>query len=394
MVLTAAPLLAQGIERERFAEPARADQPVYGPQAERNLKAAIARYERIVAYGGWPQVPKGRGLGPSSRGVRVKALRRRLLASGDLPRGVGVGEKFDSRVEEAVKRFQRRHGLKPSGRVYRSTLSALNVTAKQRLEQLRRNLKRVRALAGALKGKRFVVVNIPGYELQAISGNRVELYSRVITGRAGTPTPVMTARIRALDFYPYWNVPQSIAARALVPREARSPGYLAKERIRVFAGSGGEVNPARINWSGARAGRYMFRQDPGPFNALGLIRLDMPNKHTVYMHDTPLQQLFRYSMRTYSAGCVRVHRIFELAEWLLKENGGWNRQRVQRMIAAGKSATVKLTRPVPVHLVYVTAWGAPDGTAEFRPDVYDRDGTGRFTGRLEGRKQDILAITP
>ncbi len=295
-----------------------------------------------------------------------------------------------------MSRFQLRHGLRPTGRVYGSALRALNVPAERRLAQLRLNLQRIRKIAPRLQGRRYVVVNIPAYELQAIAGGRVQLYSRAITGKPGTRTPILTARIRALDFLPYWNVPQSIVRRALLPKLAKDPGYLAREHIRVLsgAGTGSEVDPTSISWSKGKAGRYRFRQDPGPFNALGLVRFDMPNKHIVYLHDTPLQRLFRYDVRAYSAGCVRVHKVFRLAEWLLQGNGGWSRRRIRNVVASRKSGTVTLAEPIPVHLVYVTAWGAPDGTAQFRPDAYNRDGAGRFVATLEGPKNEISALTP
>jgi murein L,D-transpeptidase YcbB/YkuD len=286
-----------------------------------------------------------------------------------------------------------RHGLKPTGRVYGSTLAAMNVPARQRLAQLRLNLDRVRRISRQLKGKRYIVVNIPAYQLQAVDRGKVQLYSRVITGKSSTPTPVTVTSIRALNFYPYWNVPQSIAVRALVPKVMQDRSYLQRERIRAFAGNG-EVDTTKVNWSPGMGRRYSFRQDPGPGNALGVIRLDMPNKYTVYMHDTPLQRLFRYGVRAYSAGCVRVHRIFDLSAWLLEENGGWSRARVDRAVAAGKAETVKLKRPVPVYLVYVTAWGLPDGTAQFRVDIYNKDGTDKVVAEIEGTRAEVSALTP
>lgn len=379
--------------RETFQAPLRAGQPMFGAATERNLQAAIRRYEGLAAAGGWARVPPGKGLGIGSNDQRVKYVRARLIVTGDLPRSVGTGFKYNSAVAEGVKNFQRRHGLKPTGRVYGSTLQALNIPARQRVAQLKLNLKRARAIAGQLKGARYVVVNIPSYELQAIQGGQVQLYSRVITGKSSTPTPILKAQIRALNFYPYWNVPSSIAQRALVPKVMQDRGYLAREHIRVFGGNG-EVDTMRVAWSPAKGRSYRFRQDPGPFNALGVVRLDMPNRHTVYMHDTPLQRLFRYGLRPYSAGCVRVHRVLELSEWLLKDNGGWSGGRIRNVVASGKSETVKLARPVPVHLVYLTAWGTPDGHAQFRVDIYKKDGAAGITAEIEGSAADRGALTP
>lgn len=385
-----------GVARETFDDPPRAYRPMFGAEAERHLQAAIRRYEAIVANGGWPKIPEGGGLGPGSMDERVRLLRQRLLVTGDLPYSSRRGYKYKKPMVAAVKRFQLRHGLKPTGRVYASALRALNVPAERRLAQLRLNLDRIRKIAPQLKGRRYVIVNIPAYELQAVADGRVRLYSRVITGKPGTPTPILTASVRALNFHPYWNVPQSIVRRALLPKLAKDPDYLAREHIRVFsgAGPGSEVAPDRINRSKGRAGGYRFRQDPGPHNALGVIRFDMPNKHIVYMHDTPLQRLFRYGVRAYSAGCVRVQKPFLLAEWLLEGNGGWSRRRIRGVVASGRGETVDLAAPVPVHLIYVTAWGAPDGTAQFRLDAYNRDGVGRMIATLEGPQDQITALTP
>lgn len=379
--------------RESFETPARATQPMFGPATEQNLQAAIRRYEALAAAGGWAPIPPGEGLGPGSVDKRVKLLRARLIITGDLSRSVGTGFKYPPAVVEGAKNFQRRHGLKPTGRVYGSTLQALNIPVQQRLAQLRLNLKRTRSIARQLKGSRYVVVNIPAYELQAIQDGRVALYSRVITGKASTPTPILTAKIRALNFYPHWNVPSSIAARALVPMVMKDRGYLAREHIRVYGGNG-EVDTTRVAWSPGKGRSYRFRQDPGPFNALGVVRLDMPNKHTVYMHDTPLQRLFRYGLRPYSAGCVRVHRVLELSEWLTEGKAGWTGRRIRNVVAAGKSETVTFAKPVPVHLVYMTAWGTADGGAQFRVDIYNKDGASRVTAEIEGSAAERNALTP
>lgn len=381
------------INRTEFDDPADAARPMFGPGAERALAQAIRRYETIVANGGWQPIPKGEMMATGSSGDRVVLLNRRLIVTGDQRQSAFRSHKYNEEEVEAVERFQRRHGLKVTGRVNRLTLQALNISAEHRLAQLKTNLARVRRIASQVKGRRYVLINIPSYELQAISNGRVDLYSRVITGKPNTPTPTIRASVRAVNFFPYWNVPQSIARRAIVPKAAKDPGYLTRERIRVYSGNG-EVNPTSVNWSRTSASRYRFRQDPGPRNALGLVRFDMPNKHIVYMHDTPLQSLFRYGVRSYSAGCIRVNKIEQLTTWMLAENGGWSRNRVRQALASSQAQTVKLPRQVPVHLVYVTAWGSDDGTANFRLDIYNRDGAPRIVAELEGKASHISALSP
>lgn len=211
--------------------------------------------------------------------------------------------------------------------------------------------------------------------MQAVSNGRVDLVSRVMVGKPQTPTPVVQTHIRAIDFYPHWHVPQSIVKRALVPALKKNPNYLIRERIRVFESWGGrEVDARRINWRSAQKNSsYVYRQDPGRFNALGVIRIDMPNNENVYMHDTPMKKLFRYNLRPYSAGCVRVQKIVGLTEWLLKGQGSWNRPRINTTIVAEAQSSVTLSHHVPVYFSYITAWARPNGIAHFRSDIYNKD---------------------
>ncbi len=352
---------------------------------------AILQYEQIVAAGGWSPIPAGPKLKFGSKGKRVALLRKRLAASGDYAatgrRAVG----FDRGVHDAVVRFQTRHGLTPSGEVNRFTLKALNVSAQHRLHQLRLNRQRLRRMLARTKGRKYIVVNIPGYELQAVSGGQVQVSSRVVVGKPATPTPEVSAGVRAVNFLPHWHVPQSIARRALIPAVKKDPQYLTKERIRVYTSWGGaEINPAQVNWWAPQGKRYVFRQDPGPQNALGLIRLDMPNRHIVYMHDTPLKKLFRFHLRPYSAGCVRVERVQDVAAWLMQSQPA----RVAQMTQSGQQQTVKLPRPVPVHFMYLSAWASNGGTANFRIDIYDKDGTAASGARLAKWDSGSRSVAP
>ncbi len=334
---------------------------------------AIAGYRRVAQAGGWRRIPKGERLRVGASGRRVLLLRRRLIMTADLSNRYGASSAFDETLENAVKRFQYRNGLTPSGIVNRRTLAELNVSARHRLDLLVASRKRLAALTARTAGKRYVLVNIPGYELQAVSGGRLELSSRVVVGKPSTPTPQLGASIRAVNFMPYWHVPQSIAKRALIPRIKKDPGYLARQHIRVFASWGGaEVDPSQVNWWSPQGQRYVFRQDPGPFNALGVIRIDMPNRQIVYMHDTPLKKLFGYHLRPYSAGCVRVQQIQPLAQWLLRQEGGWSSGRIRGVVQQSKKQNVKLSRRTPVYFSYISAWATGDGLVRFRTDIYGK----------------------
>jgi murein L,D-transpeptidase YcbB/YkuD len=341
------------------------------------MNAAISHYEKIVASGGWPVVPVGRMMRPGDDDPRVPILRKRLKISGDLrPNGSYFdSETYDSELEAAVKRFQLRTGIRPSGQITRSVYPILNVTADQRLAQLRLNYDRLRALMTNVED-RYILVNIPAFQLEAVYKYEVQLRHRVIVGRPERQTPEVHATIKALNFFPYWRVPKSIATLDLIPRLQKEPDYLAQEGIRVYDAGGKELDPKTIDWFSPETATYRFKQDPGEKNALGLLRLDMTNQFGVYMHDTPMKELFDQRSRAFSAGCVRVQDVFDLGDWVAQNEPGWEQPGgVQRTLAAGKPFDLNLTRPVPVYFAYITAWAEPsNGLVEFRPDIYGRDG--------------------
>ena len=343
------------------------------------IGGAIERFEKIAASGGWPVVPPGKMMRAGDDDDRVPILRKRLRISGDLPaKGQYYdSETFDAELEAAVKRFQQRHGLRPTGRIEQSVYPVLNVTAAQRLDQLKLNSDRLRALMSGGIEDRYVLVNVPAFQLEAVERHEVQLRHRVIVGRPERQTPDVRAMIKAVNFYPFWRVPDSVAMLDLVPRLQKEPQYLENEGIRVFNGvNGPEVDRSSIDWYSPAVATYKFKQDPGDKNALGLLRLDMANEHGVYMHDTPMKPLFDQRSRPFSAGCVRVQDVFQLAEWIARYEPGWEQPGVVRStLDAGQALDLNLTRPVPVYFAYVTAWAEPDsGRVEFRPDIYGRDG--------------------
>jgi murein L,D-transpeptidase YcbB/YkuD len=358
------------------------------------LDDAVQRYQKIVSSGGWPMIPGNRMIRPDDNDERVAILHRRLTMSGELrgrPNRNLFGYVFDGDLEAGVRRFQENNGLRVTGRVDRATLAALNIPAEARLAQLRANLQRLRDLMAMKLEDRYILVNAASFELEAVDRHQVELRHRVIVGKPERQTPVVRATIRALNFFPYWRVPESVATLDLIPRLLKEPGYLQQEHIRVLTGSfnGPEVDPSAIDWRGSDTSKLRFRQDPGPQNALGLVRIDMPNEHGVYMHDTPMKQLFNQRSRSFSAGCVRVQDVFILAEWIAKYENGWDQPgRVQDVLATGQALDLTLTRPLPVYFTYITAWGEPDGRIIFRPDIYNRDGVRDIVASAERDPED------
>lgn len=346
-------------------------------QSVGRLERAIRDYEAIAARGGWARLPEGPALRRRDSGPGVAMLRERLLVSGDLEPRERPGTLFDGALEDAVRRFQRRHGLVESGVVYRSTRAVMNVSAADRVAEMRENLDRLRALLGQGGGAREVVVNIPAFALEAVQDGAVALRSRVVVGEPATPTPVMTADAISVTTRPYWHVPRSLVMRDLRPVLSLDPDYLDRARIRVFALIDGRLyprDPGTIAWNEAARGRLVFRQDPGPENAMGAYRINMPNDRQILLHDTPEKEHFAHAVRAFSAGCVRVERIDALVAWLMAGGPGDGGGASGEWALSGETRTDHFASPVAVRLAYVTAWVDAGGALNFRSDIYRLNG--------------------
>ena len=350
--------------------------PTLSPATVAATENAIAKYQDLVARGGWNTVPGGHELQLGSSGRAVQALRQRLTASGDLDPDAGMGPTFDSFVEAGVKRFQLRHGLGPTGVVDSDTLKELNVSAEDRLRQLQINVVRLRSYSGDL-GDRYVMVNLPAAAVETVENGQVHSHHKAGVGRIDRQSPIMHTHAIEINFNPYWNVPPSLIKKDLIPKMHADPNYLTEEKIHVIDKDGNEVSPATVNWSTDDATHYRYRQDPGAdVDALGVVRINIANPYGVYMHDTPEKGIFGDDFRFVSSGCVRVQDVRDYVAWLLEDNPGWTRDQIDETIRSGQRVDVKLTKPVDVYWVYITAWATPDGVVQFRPDIYKRDGAG------------------
>ena len=347
--------------------------PIFSPETVSYIEQAIGQYSNIVAQGGWQPVPATKKLTLGVTDPDVEALRRRLMVSGDLSTNAGMSQSFDSYVDAAVKRFQMRHGLPADGVTGKYTFAALNVSAPVRLGQLETNLVRLRSMSGFL-GDRYVMVNIPAAQIEAVEGNRVVSRHTAIVGKIDRQTPILNSKINEIIVNPYWNAPESIVIKDIIPKMRQDPTYLTANSIRLIAPDGTEVDPASVDWSTEDAVKYRFRQDPGKINAMASVKINFPNPHAVYMHDTPQQSLFSKLMRFDSSGCVRVQNVRDLVTWLLRDTEGWNRQRFEDTIKSGENTPVALANPVPVYFTYVSAWSTGDAVVHFRDDIYARDG--------------------
>ncbi|HEU5040222.1 MAG TPA: L,D-transpeptidase family protein [Gemmatimonadales bacterium] len=346
----------------------------------RELVEALARQREILLEGGWPTVPPGAALKRGDRGPRVKALRDRLRASGDLEAGKNDDPVYDEEVAGAVARFQIRHGLAPDSGVGRATLSGLNVPVEVRIRQIELNLDRYRWLPAELE-KRYLLVNIPDYRLYAYDDGKLAFEQRVIVGdEYQNATPVFADSMTYLVFRPEWNVPRSILVNEILPRLQDDDDYdLGAQSLELVDTAGDSVvrDPSSIDWDDVDTSdlHYRVRQKPGPTNSLGRLKFMFPNRFNIYLHDTPARALFERSRRTLSHGCVRVEDPIQLAGFVLDGQDGWNEGRVREAVderSAEGNRAVSLKEPVPVYLLYLTAF-VRDGRLHFRNDPYGKD---------------------
>ena len=354
--------------------------PIISEQTLRNLEIAQIEYQNIVANGGWPVVPANKRLRLGMVSSDVRKLRERLMISGDLPRSAGISDSFDTYVQGAVKRFQARHGMPSDGVLGKFSYAAINVSAQVRLTQLETNLVRLRSMSGFL-GDRYVMVNIPAAQIEAVANGRVELRHTAIVGKIDRQTPILNSKIHEVILNPYWTAPRSIIEKDIMPLMRKDPTYLERNAIRLFDGKGQEVAPETVDWNATEAPKLMFRQDPGKINAMSSTKINFHNPHAVYMHDTPQQSVFGKLLRFESSGCVRVQNVRELSAWLLKDTPGWDRQAIESGIDSGESMPIQVEQPVPVYFTYFTAWSSADGVVQFRDDVYRRDGVDLLASR-------------
>jgi len=338
-------------------------------------KAALRDHLAIQEAGGWETLSSGPMLKIGMNDSRVPQLCRRLVASHDLESGSpAVADTFDDRLAAAVRRFQRRHGLAADGAVGPATLQALNVSVHARIDQIRVNLERLRWVMHEPVDT-FVVVNIAGFEVYYVADNQPQWRSRVQVGQPYRQTPVFKADMKYLVVNPTWTVPPTILSQDILPAIQRDPSYLQRNNLKVLDRNGQRVDPNSIAWSQYQGPNfpYVLRQDPGPGNALGLVKFIFPNPYFVFLHDTPSRRLFERQTRMFSSGCIRVENPFELATLLLADSPAWNRQRIQEAVASGRTQTFYLQKPLPVYLLYWTAYPDLAGTFHFRQDIYLRD---------------------
>jgi murein L,D-transpeptidase YcbB/YkuD len=349
--------------------------------AEKNyeqLREILPLYQNAVMHP-WPTIPEtNKLLKVGVKNSAVILLRERLKATRDLPEYYHRDDNlFDKSLAQAVKAFQIRSGLKADGVVGKITLQELNVPPAIRVKQIVINMQRWMSLSHHLEG-RFVMVNIPDYELYAYDNNEKILTMKTIVGKPTNETPELQSQISRLVFNPYWNVPTKIAQNEIVKKVQEDPNYLYTNRLKILKSDGdhsAEIDQDQINWRSAETDGfpYRFRQEPGLDNSLGVVKFEFQNAHDVYLHDTPVKELFNQDDRALSHGCVRLENPLALVDFLMNGSPDWDEERMQEILGEDKTKYVKAYHPTPIVITYITAWVDDSGTLNFRNDIYGKD---------------------
>lgn len=347
-------------------------------RAYQNLRSNLERYRKLGEQD-WPRLVGGPKLELGLVDENVGPIRARLKLLGDLPANTEAeGVVFDEALQAGVVRFQTRHGLATDGVVGAKTYAALNVSPTTRVPQIIVNMERLRWLPENL-GARYVMVDIAGFELTAVSGDIEVLRTPVIVGRDQRRTPVINDKITNIIFRPTWTVPVKIARQDLLPKIQADVNYLNERGLRIFSSwqdGAKEVAPDSVDWKALTPKQlsFKFRQDAGPKNALGLIRFTLTNPYDIYLHDTPERSLFAKPGRAFSSGCIRVSDVVALAHFVMESIGTWGADSIQEAMNGNATKVVKLPVPLPIYIVYSTVSAEDAGTLHFREDIYDRDG--------------------
>ncbi len=356
-------------------------QSSYAAQNYARLKAELPYYEEAVNHPDkypWPMIPATKKLlHVGSHSNVVLLIKQRLKTSHDLDPDSPQTDAFDQSLAQAIKTFQWRHGLTADGVIGTDTRNAMNITPDVRAKQIQMNMQRWAQIAQDM-GDRFVLVNIPEYQLHVIDHDKDTLTMKVVVGRPTRQTPELASEITRITFNPYWNVPQKIAQKDIIPKILHDGSYLYTNKIRIFSSQeegAYELNPGEVNWEDARENGfpYHFRQEPGIKNALGLVKFEFQNDHDVYLHDTPAHELFAKDTRDFSSGCVRLEKPFALVAYLTQNDDRINTATVRSKLISHKTSYFRIENPIPIYIAYLTTWVDTHGVVHFANDVYQRD---------------------
>lgn len=352
------------------------DSSVYHKQYYQ-LEKFLSYYTTISVQGGWIEIPERKNvLQPGAKDSAVLLLRKRLETENYLERRtVAAPDSFSEQLFIALKTFQKNNGLISTGSLDAVTIAVLNIPVEKRIEQIKVNMERWKIFP-ANKTNRYLLANIPDFNLSLMENDSVILNMKAIVGRTYRKTPVFNARLTHIVFNPTWNIPPTILKEDVLPLALKDSSYLRKNHIRIFQTKKGETRKEvpvdSVDWKTVSVKNFPYEliQDPGKYNALGAVKFIFPNPYNVYMHDTPAKELFTETQRTFSSGCIRISNAVGLAEQLLK--GKWSKKKIIQVIQSGETTTVNLTALVDVYITYFTAWVDKNGSLQFRKDIYEK----------------------
>lgn len=326
-------------------------------QTYKALKDQLAKYLAIAKQGELPKVnPVKKPLKKGSSSPEIISIKKILFATGDLTT-IDTSTTFSDTLELAVKKFQERFGYTPTGVISDSLIKQMNVPAKTRVQQILMNMDRMRWLAADPKGN-LIVVNIPEFVLHIYENGQETMNMNVVVGKEGHNTMMFNGELNQVVFSPYWNIPQSIVSKEILPAMERNPNYLAKENMEI---------------TGNEDGLPVIRQKPGTGNALGKVKFLFPNSFNIYFHDTPSKSLFNKDKRAYSHGCIRLQDPEKMANYVLRNQPEWTPEKISEAMNSGDEKFVKVKKPIPVIITYYTAWVDEKGRINFRDDIYGHD---------------------
>jgi murein L,D-transpeptidase YcbB/YkuD len=366
-------LQAQGLLDKVFG-----DKDTIHPQYKL-LQDRLTRYESISQGGGWASVPTAKdSVRAGKRNSTVLLLRQRLEEEGYLrKRLLFRSDTFDTELTEALKSFQKNYGVPSTGFLNPATITALNVPAGKRAEQMKLNMERWKLMPGA--PSRHILVNIPDFKMEVIESCSVTLSMKVVVGKIDRPTPVFSSTLTYIVLNPTWNVPQNILKKDVLPKVKKDRAYLVKNGMKIYkmdnSGQRTEVSADSIDWKKVSLDHFPYEiiEDPGPLNSLGVVKFMFPNTYSVYMHDSPAKKLFKSEEPVFSSGCVRLSNAMALAAHLLAKEKNWEKDKLLEALATGETQTIILKNPIPVFIQYFTSWVDDSGAVQFRKDIYHLD---------------------
>ncbi|OEY72103.1 L,D-transpeptidase family protein [Salegentibacter salarius] len=365
-------LLDHGVEQNNIL--AAIDSVVPKHEVYKGLKRSLKEYRELAENEKDPIFisEEGESIKADEKDERIPNIKRRLKELGYWDNEIADSLiTYDEPLQEAVKEFQEKYGIETDGVIGGGTIKTLNKTYQDRLEQILVNLERWRWYPKDL-GEQYIIVNIANYRLHLVKGQDTLATHRTLVGTEARKTPVFSDKVEHIVYNPTWTIPPTIKSKDVIPSASKDPDYINRKNFSIFNQSGEKMNPHEVNWSSSKVRGYTFRQEAGPANPLGLVKIIYPNQYMIYLHDTPSKSLFNKNIRAQSSGCVRVQGVLELAKTLLNDQPKYDDDKIQEIINSGKTTTIKVTQNVNVHHLYWTAWNE-NGSTRFAEDIYKRD---------------------